>query len=154
MRIAFLTSGILPVPAVQGGAVENFLDFFLEYNNIHKLHDVTVYSVYNSKVMGHPAQKSTVNHYYYVDVTSFIAKIKKHIFGFFNSNTYHHYSIEYFLREALCDINKKNYDVIVLNNRPGYAETLIGKTKAKLVYNLYNDKLNNRYKYIAQFYKR
>ena len=33
MKIAVLTSGILPVPAVQGGAVENFLDYFLEYNS-------------------------------------------------------------------------------------------------------------------------
>ena len=45
MRIAILTSGVLPVPAVQGGAVENFLDFFLEYNDQQKLHDITVYSV-------------------------------------------------------------------------------------------------------------
>ena len=37
---------------------------------------------------------------------------------------------------------KGNYDMIIMNNRPGYAEQLIGKTKAKLVYNLYNDKLN------------
>ena len=44
MKIAILTSGILPVPAVQGGAVENFLDFFLEYNDQQKLHDITVYS--------------------------------------------------------------------------------------------------------------
>ena len=27
MKIAILTSGILPVPAVQGGAVENLIDF-------------------------------------------------------------------------------------------------------------------------------
>ena len=27
MKIAILTSGILPVPAVQGGAVENLVDF-------------------------------------------------------------------------------------------------------------------------------
>ena len=29
MRIAILTSGILPVPAVRGGAVENLIDFYL-----------------------------------------------------------------------------------------------------------------------------
>ena len=33
MRIAILTSGILPVPAVLGGAVENLIDYYLEYNN-------------------------------------------------------------------------------------------------------------------------
>ena len=44
MRVAILTSGILPVPAVQGGAVENLIDFYLEYNNIHQLHDISMNS--------------------------------------------------------------------------------------------------------------
>ena len=36
MRIAVLTSGILPIPAVKGGAVENLIDFYLEYNEKHR----------------------------------------------------------------------------------------------------------------------
>jgi glycosyltransferase involved in cell wall biosynthesis len=143
MKIAILTSGILPVPAVQGGAVENFLDFFLEYNDKHSLHDITVYSVWHPDVEKHPALKSKVNHYHFVNVTSPLAKTKKHVFGFLHKDLHHHYSIEYFLRESLRHIKNIEYDMIVLNNRPGYAETIIGQTKAKLVYNLYNDKLNN-----------
>ena len=46
MKIAIITSGILPVPAVQGGAVENLTDYYLEYNEQHCLHDITVYSVW------------------------------------------------------------------------------------------------------------
>ena len=77
MKIAILTSGILPVPAVQGGAVENFLDFFLEYNHSHKLHDITVYSVWHPAVEHHPALQSEVNHYRYVKVDTPWAKMKK-----------------------------------------------------------------------------
>ena len=55
MKIAILTSGILPVPAVQGGAVENLIDFYLEYNCQHHLHDITVYSVWNPDISQHPA---------------------------------------------------------------------------------------------------
>lgn len=142
MKIAILTSGILPVPAVQGGAVENFLDFFLEYNNQQKLHDITVYSVYHPDVENHTALESSVNHYYYIDVTSFISKIRKHIFAYFHKDIHYHYSIEYYLHQAMRHISKSDYDVILLNNRPGYAETIAGKTSSKLVYNLYNDKLN------------
>ncbi len=142
MKIAILTSGILPVPAVQGGAVENFLDFFLEYNNQQKLHDITVYSVWHRDVGKNNALKSCVNHHHYICVTSIIAKIKKHIFGYIHKNIHHHFSIEYFIHESMKHIVKCNYDIIVLNNRPGYAEEIIGKTSAKLVYNLYNDKLN------------
>ena len=143
MRIAILTSGILPVPAVQGGAVENFLDFFLEYNDRQKLHDITVYSVYNDKVEGHPALSSTVNHYNYIETRSLKSRIKKMFFRILHRNTHHHYSIDYFMHESFRHIRKCNYDIILLNNRPGYAEVLIGKTNSKLVYNLYNDKLNN-----------
>ena len=81
MKIAILTSGILPVPAVQGGAVENFLDFFLEYNSIHQEHDITVYSVYAPQVKEHHALKSKVNHYYFINTDSFGAKLRKYIFA-------------------------------------------------------------------------
>ena len=77
MKIAVLTSCILPVPSVQGGAVENLIDFYLEYNNIHKIHDITVYSIYNKKTDNHPAQASLVNHYYYIDTNSLLARIKR-----------------------------------------------------------------------------
>jgi len=152
MKIAFLTSGILPVPAVQGGAVENFLDFFLEYNNIHQRHDITVYSVFNPKVREHPALMSKVNHYYYIKTNSLWAKLRKHLFFRRHPDTYHHYCIEFFLYESLKHIRRQNYDAIILNNRPGYAEVLDGKTNAKLVYNLYNDKLNNSTRSHQQIY--
>ena len=152
MKIAVLTSGILPVPAVQGGAVENFLDFFLEYNDKQQLHDITIYSVYHPDVMNHPALLSKVNHYYYIDVSSFMAKIKKHLYGLLHKDTHYHYSIDYYLHKSIQHIGKCDYDLIVLNNRPGYAETLIGKTSAKLVYNLYNDKLNNETRAYQKIY--
>lgn len=67
MKIAILTSGILPVPAVRGGAVENLIDFYLEYNDQHRLHDITIYSVADPGTRNHPALQSKVNHYYYID---------------------------------------------------------------------------------------
>jgi glycosyltransferase involved in cell wall biosynthesis len=36
MRIAILTSGILPVPAVRGGAVENLIDFYLAILDLYE----------------------------------------------------------------------------------------------------------------------
>lgn len=152
MKIAILTSGILPVPAVQGGAVETFLDFFLEYNNIHQKHDIVVYSVYAPQVKNHYALQSNINHYYFIRTGSFWARLKKYIFARKHPNTYHHHSIEFFLYECIKHIKKQNYDVIILNNRPGYAEVLDGKIRAKLVYNLYNDKLNNTTRSHQQIY--
>ena len=67
MKIAILTCGILPIPAVQGGAVENLIDFYLEYNNQKRLHDITIYSPWDKKAKNHPALSSDVNHYIYIN---------------------------------------------------------------------------------------
>ena len=145
MKIAILTSGILPVPAVQGGAVENLTDFYLEYNDLHQLHDITIYSVWHTDVEKHPALHSKVNHYHYIDVNSFFAKIRKRIFHWKHDHEeYYHYTIEYFLQEAIKDIRKKQYDMILIENRPGFALKLRNATKAKLVYHLHNEKLSSQ----------
>ena len=142
MKIAILTSGILPVPAVLGGAVENLIDFYLEYNNQHHLHDITVYSVYHPDIKKHPALKSGVNHYKYIKVDGWQAKIKRNIYHLTHGKEYYHYSIEYVLYETINDIRHQQYDVVVMENRPGYALKLKGKVNAKIAYHLHNDFLN------------
>ena len=142
MKIAILTSGILPVPAVQGGAVENLIDFYLEYNEKHKLHDITVYSVWHPNIEKHPSQKSDVNHYQYIDVSSMKAKIDMQLFRFFFIHyCYYHYTIEYFLHKAMKMIARQHYDMIVIENRPAYSLKLMGRTNAALIYHLHNEKL-------------
>ena len=143
MRIAILTSGILPVPAVQGGAVENLIDFYLDYNNRHRLHDITVYSVWHPDVKKHQAVKSDVNHYKYINVSDWWAKIEKKIYQKTHGQEYYHYTIEYFLHKAMKDICRKQYDIIIMENRPGYALKIQNITDAKLVYHLHNEKLSN-----------
>lgn len=151
MKIAILTSGILPVPAVQGGAVENLTDFYLEYNDLHQLHDITIYSVWHPDVEKHAALHSKVNHYHYIDVNSPFAKIRKRIYHWTHYHEeYYHYTIEYFLQEAIKDIRKKQYDIILLENRPGFALKLRNVTKAKLVYHLHNEKLSSK---VAQYHE-
>lgn len=142
MKIAILTSGILPVPSVQGGAVENLIDFYLEYNEQHHLHDITVYSVWNEKVKDHIALKASSNHYYYIDITSLWAKIKRKIYGIFHKNEYYNHYIEYFFEEAYKHLKKEKYDCIIIENRPGYVLKLSQREQSKLILHLHNDLLN------------
>lgn len=144
MRIAILTSGILPVPAVQGGAIENLIDFYLDYNDQHRLHDITVYSIWHPGVIDHPALKSKVNHYNYIKVSSWLAKIKKWLYDKKHRDDYYHYSIEYYLHKAIKDICHHQYDIILMENRPGYALKLKEITTAKLVYHIHNEKLDKQ----------
>lgn len=143
MRIAILTSGILPVPAVQGGAVETLVDHYLEYNDKHKLHDITVFSVYHPAVNEHPALQSDVNHYHYIDTCSLFGKVRKCLHGLIHRHTYYHNSIDYYFQQALSSICQQDFDAIIIENRPGYALRLRGKTKGRLIYHLHNDFLNS-----------
>lgn len=142
-KIAILTSGILPVPAVQGGAVENLVDYYLAYNEQHRLYDITVYSVWHPDVEKHPARQSAVNHYCYIKTETLWAKIKKKTHQLTHGQEYYHYTIEYFLEQAMKHIGRQHYDLIILENRPGFALSVRKKTSARLVYHLHNDHLNS-----------
>lgn len=144
MKIAILTSGILPVPAAQGGAVENLIDFYLDYNEKKLLHDITVYSIWHPNIKEYSSLKSKVNHYNYIKTDGIWAKIKKKLYYIKHGDEYYHYSIEYFLHEAIKIIRHNQYDIILIENRPGYALKLKNLVSAKLVYHLHNDKLNEK----------
>ena len=148
MKLAILNSGILPIPAVQGGAVENLTDFYLEFNNRKKLHDITIYSVWNPKVTNEPALSSNVNHYYYINVTSLKARIERRIFKYFHSSkAYYNYFIDYYFEKAFENIKKTNYDYIMLENCPGHAYNLSKRGYKNLILHLNNDLLNSKSRY-------
>lgn len=148
MKIAILTSGILPIPAVKGGAVENLIDFYLDYNRRQRLHDITVYSVSDSLTAQHPAYQASIsdvdspNHYHYVEIWSLWSKIRKRLYKWTHGKERFHYTIEYFMEEALKDITKQDYDLIILENRPAYSLKLACCTNAKIVHHLHNDFLH------------
>lgn len=143
MKIAILTCGMLPLPAVQGGAVENKIDFILEYNNYKKLHDITVYSPWNQEAVNHPATSSDVNHYVYIDVSSFKAKIARKLYGYFHSCEYYNYFIEYYFEKVYAHLKHQNYDRIYLDNCPGYVLKLSQRGHKNIVLRLGNDLLNS-----------
>lgn len=143
MKIAILTSGTLPIPAVLGGAVENLVDFYLDYNNIHELHDITVYSIYHPNVKSHPALKSKVNHYVYIDTHSLWARIKRRLYVRSHPKEYHNYFIEYYFEECYKRLRNNVFDAILLENRPGYAYKLSERGIKNIQLHLHNNLLNS-----------
>lgn len=144
MKLAILTCGMLPIPAVQGGAVENLIDFYLEYNDRKKLHGITVYSPWDPKVKTHPALSSDVNHYVFIDVTSLKARIARKIYGYLHHNEYYNYFIEYYFEKVYSRLKHKNYDYIILENSPGHAYKLSQRDHHNLILHLHNDLLNSQ----------
>ena len=144
MKLAILTCGILPIPAVQGGAVENLIDFYLEYNDTHKLHDITVYSPWDPKVKTHPALASNVNHYHYIDVTSLRARIARKIYSYCHHDEYYNYFIEYYFEKVYKDLKKKDFDYIIIENGAGLTYKLAQRGHKNLILHLHNDLLNSQ----------
>lgn len=154
MRIAILTSGILPVPAVKGGAVESLIDLYLDYNNREKCHDITIFSVMDKAVEGHPALSSDVNHYEYIDMDSPWAKLRKWVYAKMHKKGDYHYSIEYFFQEAYRRMSENHYDTILIENRPGFILKLPHDLGSKVVIHLHNDFLNADTPLGKEIYKR
>ena len=140
MKIAILTCGMLPIPAVQGGAVENLIDFYLDYNNRKKLHDMTVFSPWDPQVKKEVALASDVNHYVYIDVTSLKARIARKMYGHLHSGEYYNYFIEYYFEKVYAKLKKQEYDYILLENfsQRGYQN---------LILHLHNELLHSQSRY-------
>lgn len=153
MKIAILTSGILPVPAVQGGAVENLIDFYLDYNDRHRLHDITVYSVWHPDVEGHPAQKSDVNHYRYIHTSSLMGRLRRRLYQAVHAHEYYNAFIEYFFEQAYSLIKQEHYDCILMENRPGYVYKLAQRGASNLMLHLHNDLLNHKTPYAHDIFR-
>lgn len=147
MKIAILTCGILPIPAVQGGAVENLIDFYLEFNNQKRLHDITIYSPWDNKAKNHPALSSDVNHYIYIDDKSLKARIARRIYKCFHSNEYYNHYIEYYFEKVYSNLKKGDFDIVVLENCPGYAYKLSQRGYHNLVLHLHNELLHSNSRY-------
>lgn len=147
MKLAVLTCGMLPIPAVQGGAVENLIDFYLEYNDCKKLHDITVYSPWDERLANHPALRSNVNHYVFIDVTSLKARIARKIYGYLHHNEYYNYFIEYYFEKVYSDLKKKDFDYIIIENGAGLAYKLSQRGFNNLILHLHNDVLNSQTQY-------
>jgi glycosyltransferase involved in cell wall biosynthesis len=143
MRIAIFTSGILPLPAVRGGAVETLLDDCLRYNDTRLHHDITVYSIADEKTASHPALQSACNHYRYIETKSLWSKAEKRFYRWLYGEGYYHYTIEYYFRKAWHMAQGKQYDLILIDNRPGYALRMNVPKETRLAIYLHNDILND-----------
>ena len=47
MKVVIISTGMLPQPAIKGGAVESLVDILIDYNEKYGLHDLIVYTIYD-----------------------------------------------------------------------------------------------------------
>lgn len=142
LEIAVITSGVLPVPAVRGGAVENLTDYYLDYNDRHQRHHITVYSAWHPLVKRQKALSSQVNRYVYIDTHSFWFRLRAKLYGKMHADCYYFYQLEYFFECVMRKLLRRHYDLIILENRPGVAIKLARRCRVPVVSHIHTNLVN------------
>lgn len=151
MKVAIITSGYLPVPAVRGGAVENIVEDFIIKNEEYKNAEFEIFSIYDEKAK-EVAKKYKYTNFYFIKPNKLILIIDKIIYFFFKNilkkekTMSYRYIIQrlYFLRKVSKKLQKENYDRVILENHATLFLTLkwhknYVKYKDKYYYHIHNE---------------
>ena len=142
MRILIISPGVVPVPAIKGGAVENLIEMLITSKEITKQHEITVYSVYDEELNEKIRNINCNFKFIYSNKKLyFIKKVIRHIINRVSPM----YIGNQFIHSVAKDIkeNKEEYDIIIVENEPQYGKIIKKvKGKAKLILHLHNDYLN------------
>lgn len=142
-KILIISSGLLPLPAYDGGAVENLTEMLLEDNSNLKEIEFTVYSILpNKKTKRYEIDNCEFR---YINNKILLYKIKKVIYGIKNKITSKRTGNAY-INLILKDIKKRKelekYDLILIENVPYYVLPICKYFKNKIILHVHNDWLN------------
>ena len=144
MKIAILTSGLLPIPAIKGGAIETLLDSFIEQNEKMKRVKLDVYSIPTK----HERKKYTKYQYINNGVWSFFIKIFNKILGTNIPTNF------FYQKKMIKKVNKKNYDYIILENYPELSLKLKSDRIIEYVHSdIFNKDTKNAKKILNKLYR-
>lgn len=139
MKILFITAGYLPMPPVQGGAVENLIDLFLVNNELTGKHEIVVYSCYSKEVLEATTYYTKTN-FKYIKTNGLFFKLYQLLFYFLNTYT-KKYRGNAFIRLVRKELVKGNedFDIVIVENRPEYIIPLRKVLKGRVALHLHND---------------
>lgn len=140
MKILIVTSGNLPMPPSRGGAVENLLLSFIEYNEQIKKDELVILSCKDedAEKWAHNFKKSR---FVYIDTNRILFKINKVVRHVLNKITRFKLG-NAFVTECKHYIAAENPDAIIIENMPLFAVPIRSITEKPLYLHLHNDTLN------------
>ena len=142
MNILIISPGILPVPAVDGGAVENLIEIFLEENEKYNKNNIVVYSCKNDKAEKKANDNFKKTKFRFIKTYGIKYKILKNIRWIINKLPGVYIGNEY-INEIIKEIKERDeeekYDVIVVENSPMHIIPLSKLFKDKLYLHMHND---------------
>ena len=113
MNIAIITTGILPVPAIKGGAVETLIDILINYNEDHPEHFITIFGTYDKEFERMDFSKYKRTKFVLTNNHSFVTKLRRKIFQYSHSSFFYNYYLDFFAAEVSKKVATGNYDVLI-----------------------------------------
>lgn len=136
MKIAFITSGLLPIPASKGGAIETLLDSFIEENERNKKNiEIVVYSIYDkdAKKMSKDLNYKKAKYKYINSFSNFVIRV---INKLFKKNVPINLVYQ---KTVLKKINQEKYDYVIVEN---YPELVLNIKDQKVIPYIHSDVFN------------
>lgn len=135
MKIAIITSGLLPVPATKGGAIETLLDTFISENEKQKKANITVFSISDKKAK----EKVKIDNYSKTKYV-FINGASNFIIRVINKLLKRNIPInKYYQKKVIKIIQKEEYDYVIVEN---YPELVLSLEKFKVIPYIHSDVFN------------
>lgn len=137
MKIAVITPGWLPVPAVEGGAIEVLITNIIDGNEEKELFNIDLYTTQSDKLNRFKYNKTNI-----IQIKdNFFIKIKCRILNTINKlirreKTYFSYN-----ESIVTKIKRKNYDYVIIENNMYLYKDIYQKTpnKDNLIFHVHND---------------
>lgn len=140
MNIVIISSGILPNPAIRGGAVETLTDILIDYNEKYNKDNITLYSIYDDD-----AEKISTKYKYtkikYIKISTVIKKMSRYIFYILNKIPNNYFG-NVFIRKVIKEIGYEDeIDLVIVENICEFGLILNKITEKPLILHLHNDYL-------------
>lgn len=122
-KIAIIPPGTLPLPPVQGGAVENLIDLFRKKNEGSAKINLTLFSI-NTPAARKQAYNTVNTNYYFIKIPFLVCWLDlinfwfvQHVFHKQNSRSYRYiFQRLYFILKTALQLKHGEYDRVILEN--------------------------------------
>lgn len=140
-KITIITNGTLPVPATKGGAVENLINIFLDFNENKNDLKIQLFSIYDSKAKELSYEYKNTE-FIFINDRSFLYKLSK-VFRYGLNRIFKNKFKNQFISKVLehKDIIASS-DLILVENNPFFLKHIRKTTSIPIGLHLHNDYLN------------
>lgn len=145
-KIAVITSGLLPLPAVKGGAIETLLQYTIDYNETCNDFKYEVYSIYDESAKEQSKLYKNTS-FKYININNLKNKIYYNICRIIRKLGAKDLNFQKLFINKVCkEIKKYAYDLIIIESDNHFVIPIKKVNKAPIILYLHNDKLNSEVK--------